>query len=46
MYSTKIDFFGKSFFRGPDGSDLSVLWTRRLKICFVENAEDVVGVVS
>ena len=52
MYSyTKIEFFGKSpmnlvFFRGLDGSDLSVLWTLRLKVCFVENAEDMSGVVS
>ena len=35
-----------AFFCGLDGSDLSLLWTLWLKICFVENAEDVVGVAS
>ena len=35
-----------AFFRGLDGSDLSVLRTLQLKICFVENTDDVVGVVS
>ena len=35
-----------AFFPGLDGSDITVLRTLRLKICFVENAEDMVGVVS
>ena len=34
------------FVCGLEGSDLSVLWTLRLKFRFVENAEDVVDAVS
>ena len=35
-----------TFLRGVDGSDLSVLRTLWFKICFVENAKDVFGIVS
>ena len=34
-----------AIFLGLDGSDISVLQTPRFKICSLENAEDVVGVV-
>ena len=44
---TEIEFLGKSSNHlGLDVNDFSVLRKLRLKICTVENVEDMVGVVS
>ena len=46
----RFNFFARvptnsTFFCGLNGSDLSVLWALQFKICFIENVDDVVGVV-